>query len=366
MKTLKYIEQHGLEKTISDFNLISKTNDDLVMLNYNQIDSPKTNEIVKECRSLIIDKDLNIVSRSFDRFFNLGENNTEIVDWTKVKFYEKIDGSLIKIYNHNNTWHISTKGTLFGDSNVGAYDLTFKEMVLNGLGFTKEYDFQNYCNDNFYNTYTYICEVTGFENRVVKHYHETKVWLLAVRENCTGDYIPFHASFENSYAGNIFEYPKEYNFSNNTECQKIVNDLKNLDEGFVGYVNDSPFVKIKSPVYVAIHHIKGAGLTPKRIAELVLTNEYEEYLSYFPEDKKYIEDYIDAHDSMFFVMKTVYDLRKNIESQKEFSLMIKDYNFSAVLFCARKFNIDVFEAFDKQSESFKIKTLLNFKELNIV
>ena len=156
MKTLKYIEQHGLEKTISDFNLISKTNGDLVMLNYNQIDSPKTNEIVKECRSLIIDKNLNVVSRSFDRFFNLGENNTEIVDWTKVKFYEKIDGSLIKIYNHNNTWHISTKGTLFGDSNVGVYDLTFKDMVLNGLGFTKEYDFQNYCNDNFYNTYTSI------------------------------------------------------------------------------------------------------------------------------------------------------------------------------------------------------------------
>ena len=48
--------------------------DNLVLLDYNQIDSPKTHPIVIECRSLILALDtLEVVSRKFDRFFNLGE-----------------------------------------------------------------------------------------------------------------------------------------------------------------------------------------------------------------------------------------------------------------------------------------------------
>ncbi len=37
--------------------------------------------------------------------------------------------------------------------------------------------------------------------------------------------------------------------------------------------------KIKSPSYVAIHHLRGEGLCPKKIAELILINETDEYLN---------------------------------------------------------------------------------------
>ena len=47
----------------------------LVSLKYSQINSPKHNEIVKECRGLVLEKDTwNVVAKPFKRFFNLGED----------------------------------------------------------------------------------------------------------------------------------------------------------------------------------------------------------------------------------------------------------------------------------------------------
>ena len=74
MKTIEYIKKNGIESLKSEFGINVKEYDDLFVLNYDQIESPKTHPIVQECRSLILDKQFNVVSRSFDRFFNFGEN----------------------------------------------------------------------------------------------------------------------------------------------------------------------------------------------------------------------------------------------------------------------------------------------------
>lgn len=50
-------------------------NDDRVILNYCQIESPKKNLIVQECRGLVLNsKNGEIIAKSFNRFFNLGES----------------------------------------------------------------------------------------------------------------------------------------------------------------------------------------------------------------------------------------------------------------------------------------------------
>ncbi len=69
------------------------------------------------------------------------------------------------------------------------------------------------------------------------------------------------------------------------ECIQTSLNLKDLEEGYVIYENSIPIYKIKSPSYVAIHHLRGEGLCPKKIAELILINETDEYLKYFPEDE---------------------------------------------------------------------------------
>lgn len=346
----------GLKALTDQFAISVKRTDDLLVLNYNQIESPKTDPIVIECRSLILDNKLNIVSRGFDRFFNHGEalNVTPEIDWTKAQAYEKVDGSLIKIYNYEGNWYISTRGTAYGESDCMGHGITFHELVLKALDCC-ESEFQSRCNEHLWDGFTYIYELTSFENRVVRRYDGYKLHLLAVRSNLTGKYV---TDSERPYALAIGAVqPKAVMFNSTDECLEAARNLKNLDEGFVVYQDGIPISKIKSPAYVAVHHIRGEGLSPKRIMQLVLSGEEDEYLQYFPEDDIHFEKYIEAYCLLMTDIILTYEYVSCIEDQKEFALSISRKPFKAALFQARSKGIQPDTAFHQQRESYKIEIL---------
>lgn len=67
----------------------------LVILNYDQIESPKTHPIVRECRGLVVHADIHkVVARSFNRFFNWGEVQDEmnLFDFSDFSVQSKEDG----------------------------------------------------------------------------------------------------------------------------------------------------------------------------------------------------------------------------------------------------------------------------------
>src|SRR3990167_1264052 len=104
MKVIQYLKEFGIDKLKEEFFIkVKEYEEGLLVLNYDQINKPTTHPIVMECRGLILDKNFNIVSRSFDRFFNLGEatETQEHIDISKAYLHDKIDGSLIKIYRWN-------------------------------------------------------------------------------------------------------------------------------------------------------------------------------------------------------------------------------------------------------------------------
>lgn len=75
MRVIEFIKNHGIQALTEEYAISVKKVDDLLVLNYNQIDSPKTHPLVIECRSLILESEtLKVVSRGFDRFFNIYEN----------------------------------------------------------------------------------------------------------------------------------------------------------------------------------------------------------------------------------------------------------------------------------------------------
>jgi hypothetical protein len=59
-------------------------------------------------------------------------------------------------------------------------------------------------------------------------------------------------------------------------------------EGYVVKDKDYNRIKVKSPSYVAVHHLI-SDLSDKRLLELIRKNEVSEFLTYFPEYKKYID-----------------------------------------------------------------------------
>ncbi len=82
-----------------------------VILNYNQIESPKTDKIVRECRGLVLHSDTyDLVARSFSRFFNWGEVQEEMknFDFSNFIVQEKIDGC----FQYNTTLNIWGGGTI--------------------------------------------------------------------------------------------------------------------------------------------------------------------------------------------------------------------------------------------------------------
>ena len=360
MLTIDFIKEHGLKKFIEETKVIVKEYSEakLIVLNYNQIESPK-NPMTSECRGLILNYETyEVVSRSFDRFFNLGEQpeTQKHLDIKKAVVFDKVDGSIIKIYFHNR-WEISTRGTAFADSEVNGFGITFREIVLSALEMTEE-QFQQAAESTFNKDSTYIFEVTSMENRVVTHYTGRTLWFLAARNNKTGEYFT-----PASMLPNVTETPS-YKFKTLEDCVETAKNLPNLLEGYVIYQDGEPVCKVKSPAYLAVHAIKGEGLTPKRIMSLVLMNEQHEYLTYFPEDKHAFEPYVVALEKLLEDIVSVYNSVSHIEDQKEFALSAKDYCFSSVLFSARKLKEDPVSVFHNALDAQKQNTLTKFMEKN--
>ena len=85
------------------------------MFKYNQIESDFEYQLVREARGIILrEKVWKVVCRPFDKFFNYGEqfSDVRLIDWEHVYVQQKVDGSLIKIWYDFGRWHISTNGSI--------------------------------------------------------------------------------------------------------------------------------------------------------------------------------------------------------------------------------------------------------------
>ena len=92
MKVIEYIKQHGLESLNTDFGIKINEYDDIVVLNYNQIESPKFHPICDECRALILEKGTwKVLARSFTRFFNVGEGIEGDVSGIRLPTYDDVE-----------------------------------------------------------------------------------------------------------------------------------------------------------------------------------------------------------------------------------------------------------------------------------
>ena len=368
MKTIKFIQNNGdnIFKLKEAFGITVKEypEEGLYVLNYSQIDSPKTDPIVMECRGLILDDEFNVVSRSFSRFFNLGEapETQKGLDWNKASIFSKVDGSLIKLYNWKNKWYFSTRGTAFAESDCMGFGVTFKDLCLKATEVDTDEEFQSLCNEvDLDPSITYLLELTSRENRVVTQYEGTSLHFLSARNNITGKYVSIPSKIKE---GMNWKTVKSFSFSSSEEAVKAAEELPNLQEGYVVYQDGKPICKVKSPAYVAVHHLRGNG-TPNvnRVMELVCIGEQEEYLTYFPEDRKYFTPYINTNSKLLTDMDEFFEGIKDIPAQKDFALAIKHLSYSWVLFMARKENSLPSEVFIKSSLSKRVNTLSKYLEM---
>jgi hypothetical protein len=108
----------------------------LVIINYDQIASPKSHPIANECRGLCVElpfdtKELKglggtaappwtVVAKGMDRFHNYGEipAQSQAFDWSHFTATSKEDGSYMLLYRYRGVWRVNTRHNFSVDARV--------------------------------------------------------------------------------------------------------------------------------------------------------------------------------------------------------------------------------------------------------
>jgi hypothetical protein len=337
-----------------------KEHPQLVLLKYNQIESPFAEPLVRECRGIILDESDNwrIVSRAFDKFFNDGEGHAAKLDWSTARVQEKLDGSLCVLYWYDDRWHVATSGTPDASGDV------------NGAGTFAEYFWRTFedCGLRLVGAETgdwcFYFELTGPANRIVVVHDKPSLTLLGARHIPTQqEELPSIAA--GAFMKNGAARPSVVREFPLTSVEEIVASFASISplsqEGYV--VVDGAFnrVKMKHPGYVALHHAKD-GMTTKAFVEIARSGETSEVLVAFPEFKPLLDDAVARLEPLIAEVEADYERLRGITEQKAFAIEAVKTRCSAALFAMRAGKTSSIRRFFAEMRIDVLMKLLGMKE----
>ena len=343
------------------YNIIIKDYDDYILLKYNQLSSNFSLPIVRECRGAIFYKRADglydCVCRAFDKFMNYGQDGADIIDWNSAIVEEKVDGSLIKLFYHNDKWHVATNGTADAFKAEATAKKSYGDLFIEALRGQKS---AQELVDLLDKDYTYMFELVSPETQLVVSYPETKLYYLGRRNIITMKEDKVELPYA-KYFGILM--PKQYSLSSIDECLAYVKTMTKNEEGFV--VRDKYFrrIKIKSPEYLMAFGMNNNNkITEKRIINMMKNNTIDDFIAYCPQHKAKVGDML----SRIFTLCALYDydwetiqIEFSFTSRKEFAFYIKDYQTKDFLFC--KYDNPSLKSIDYVLSQ-STKTILRFME----
>jgi hypothetical protein len=325
----QYLQKHSLEKLIAEYSIKAvehRKYPSLVSLKYSQIESPMGEKIVQQCRGIVLDRSNNwsIVSYPYDKFFNYGEGHAATIDWSTAKVYEKLDGSLMTLYFHDNQWQVQSSGTPDAAGEVSGFGFSFADLfwrVWQELGYQLPDD-PSQC---------FMFELITKYNRVVVQPKQNQLILHGARHlhsRVESDPQPWSDRYG-------WELVTTYPLTDWNGVVAAAKELNPMDsEGYI--VCDQQFnrVKVKSPQYVAIAHLR-EGFSSRRMLEIITANEGEEFLTYFPEWTELYQEIKGLYQKLVDEIEAEYQQHQAIEVQKDFAAAVKHLPYSGVLFSLR-------------------------------
>lgn len=206
-------------------------------------------EVNFEARGLTFDSTGKIVSRPFEKFFNINENQfTQFkdLDFTDAEYFEKLDGSMITGLiidgvQNGERLHFKTKKSFYSDVALEC-----------NKDFAEDGRYVNFITGAQGNNKTPIFEYTSPMNRVILDYGmEPKLTLLAIRDNESGEYATY---FTLDLMSKFYDIPlaKKYDHSSIVDVMGQDEDGR---EGYVIYLKSGQRVKAKFPSYLSKHRV---------------------------------------------------------------------------------------------------------------
>jgi hypothetical protein len=203
-------------------------------------------------RSLIVDKESQILSSGFPKFFNYGEKPDcypsfeKFNDW---RYEEKIDGSLLIADYVNETFSMRTRGTVSYITQKNAKDFEYlPDKYPKVIEFLKQ-------NQHL----SLLFEIVTPNNIIVVRSQQIEFYFIgAINKNSMVVVTPQDLTDIWRKIGPI-PFPQTYNFLDTNNLTKIADTIKHWKgkEGIVvSYNNGQNRVKLKSDWYNWIHRIK--------------------------------------------------------------------------------------------------------------
>lgn len=288
-----------------------KQDGDYILLEYNQLASDFNEPLVRECRGSIFrleGAEWICVAHPFNKFGNVGEAYVPEIDWQSAVVYEKIDGSLMKMWYDRGEWHLSTNGTIdafkapLGDFGIsfGDYFLDAFRSMIPMLREDININPWEYLIKQLDKSYIYMFELVGPKNRVVISYEKPLIYLLGARSI----YTHHEARPDQLYEQLFFAKLKTYALPSLKKCIARAKKMSKDEEGFV--VCDANFnrAKIKSPEYLIAAQLRNNGvITRRRLLQIIWDGKIDDFISYCPmykaEAEAMLNNYLDFYDRLY-------------------------------------------------------------------
>jgi hypothetical protein len=361
----QYLQSHTLDELKAEYGIKNRRHGkypNLVLLKYDQLNADFTQEIVGECRGLILDEVDNwkAICFPYRKFHNYGQLTLiPDIDWRHAEVQEKLDGSIMTLYNYKGEWQVSSSGVPNGDTPVEGYPFTFKDL------FWKVWLELGYDIEIFSPCQVYMFELMTPYNQVVVKINKNRLVMHGVRHMDTlKEYDPRSIS---DFLG--VDTPQTYPFTTLQEAIQATKAIKPEDgEGFV--VCDANFnrLKIKSEEYVYASHLKeSVGASMRNVIEAFQRNEVAEVLAYLPQYEGMFDEVADRYDTLLNNATHEYSMANgSSRDQKEFALLVKGFPFSGALFQYRAGKVSSIDEGLRKMSPDKLMQLLGFKLEDII
>lgn len=342
----------------------------LVLLKYDQIESPMGIRLVQECRGLILDEaeGWRVICRPFDKFFNYGEGHAAPIDWSTAQVQEKLDGSLATMYWYDGKWNVSTSGSPDAGGEVGGFPFTFGQLfwnTFNEMGLKLP--------TARFVDYNFMFELMSPYNRIVVRHEKAHIKLIGVRNRFSGQE---YSVTDPHIAATGYPAVRSFPLTSFDAIMASFPEISGvIQEGYVTVDGNFNRNKVKNPQYVAIHHMRGEdGPTPKRMLQVARTGEGSEVLTHFPEWKPLYDDvkgkfdellaeleagYIDATDKTAAIQPPL----SKSQTQKEFASHAVKTRLADALFRMRAGKENSIKQYLAEMDLTKLASILKLKEV---
>lgn len=276
---------------------------------------------------------IKILSRPMEKFFNLNETPfTMNLDLSKIMFYmTKEDGSLISTYMNEDYVSLKSKASIKSEQVIDASEWLNKHET-----------FKNALLDVTKQGYTVNMEWTSPKNRIVLSYEKSKLVVLNVRHNETGEYLSLADIRQISgFNGYVVEF-----FNAEADPEEWIKEMRKM-QGIEGYVVIMPDVifKLKTDWYCTLHHTKDSINSNRRLWEVCAEAATDDIIALFEGDqvainriKEFDKIYADLFSESLKLITSTYKTNLGL-NRKDFAIsaqnitkdLDKKYLFSIIM-----------------------------------